>query len=427
MAFCRDGVFLAQQQLRQHRYCQKSHQVGNEQRSGNGNRQGLEKRPGHARKKGEGEKNDQSRRRGTGQRHGHFLGKVQDRPFFLLFDNAPHQVLEHHHYIVYHQPYRRGHAAQGHDIEALVQHQKNQGAGDQHAGQGDGNDQRQAQIAQKGKEHQGGEEGANEDGIAYAPGGGGDELALVIPSADPYPCRHAGCILPQQAAQGGVDGHGIAAGLLQDIEKDGVVAVGSHRRPLRAGTLADFGNVGQVDDAVGTGFEDGLADFLRSCQATAAQDLIEAVVPLAAADGLDAVGAGQGVLDIAKAQAVVLQTPGVDAHCKLLFRAALYRDLCNTGNAEQARPQVVEGIAAQGNGIEGRRSQRQSQNGVDGRIHTPGAKAGTARQLGELLIDGGLDLQQGGAHVAAPGKLQGDIGGTARRRRADLAYSRHPA
>ncbi len=74
--------------------------------------------------------------------------------------------------------------------------------------------------------------------------------------------------------------HGIAPGLLINLEEHGVVAVRGYPGPLGGGGTADCGNVIQAHQAIFAGSQHGLPDLIHVVKASVGHYQIELVVVL---------------------------------------------------------------------------------------------------------------------------------------------------
>ena len=84
------------------------------------------------------------------------------------FAHPSHNMLDHDDRVVDDQPHRGRHAAESHHVEAHVKNIEQQHRGREHAGHGNGRDQRDLQIAQEEQKDEHRENNADDHRIAHA-------------------------------------------------------------------------------------------------------------------------------------------------------------------------------------------------------------------------------------------------------------------
>ena len=152
-----------------------------QQRRPDGNGEGAEEDAGNSRDRDQ-RKEDHDRGDGRADQRGADLADgAADRFGARLAGVAvQHDVLHHHDGVVDDQPDGRGQAAEGHQVEGLVQ-QAERDEGDRDGDRDDEpRDQRRAPVAQEQHHDAGGEDQADQDGVAHAVDGFVDEFGLVV-------------------------------------------------------------------------------------------------------------------------------------------------------------------------------------------------------------------------------------------------------
>ena len=181
--------------LDQDRHDQPGDQERGDQRHGHGQRQGPEEGAGDPGQEGQRREDQDGRRRRARQRPQELVRRLaharRSRRLRVL-GQPPLHVLDHDDGVVDDQPDRRGHAAQRHDVEALVQQLQHQGGDRQHHGHHHHRDQGDADVAQEHQQHQAGQHHADDDRDRQVLGRAEDQFALVVPGLDRQAGRRGG-------------------------------------------------------------------------------------------------------------------------------------------------------------------------------------------------------------------------------------------
>ncbi len=159
----------------------KSKGQRSEQRHADRDGQRAEEHAGHARNCNQREKHDDGRNRGADQRRGNLAQRAADGLDPALSGVAMQgDVLHHHDGIINHQPDRGCQSTQRHQVESLVEHLEGD-EGHQHRDRNhQARHQRTSPVVQKQHHDERGENQANQDRVAHAGDGSGDDLRLIV-------------------------------------------------------------------------------------------------------------------------------------------------------------------------------------------------------------------------------------------------------
>ena len=271
------GVGGAIEPLHQDRRHQPGDQERRHQGYGHRQRQRLEEGARHAGKEGQRQE-DQDRRggrpqQGTEELHGR-RAQGADAVFARLVQAALH-MLDHDDGVVDDQADGGGHAAQGHDIEALAKHLQGQGGQGQDRRHDHDRHQRHADVAQEHQQHQRRQHRADGDGFGQALRRGVDQLALVVPGRDLDARRRRAPRIGEHLGDRLDDANGVAAGLLIDLDQHRVVAIGGDPHELRRAGQSHAGDVADAHDGPAGALDHHLLNIGGAGQAAVGKGQIE--------------------------------------------------------------------------------------------------------------------------------------------------------
>ena len=209
---------------------ERGHQVGDDQRAAHRHGERLRERASDAAEEAERYKYDQCGQARAGQRHHelacgrHHRCRANRRAVIGIREArrcTVRDMLDHDDHVVDEQTNGGSDAAERHDVEAELQHRQQEDGHCKRRRHDDQRDEREPQAAQKTEQDEPGEAEADDHGVAHAGRRLHDELALVVPVLQGDPCGQGEP--GERRLDVGGDLHGVAVGLLVDVEE--------HRRP----------------------------------------------------------------------------------------------------------------------------------------------------------------------------------------------------
>ncbi len=220
-------------------------QHGEDHRLGHGHEEVL----GHAAQEEHGHEDDADGEGGDQGRDGDLRRAVEDGllQFLAAFQIAV-DVLDGHGGIIHQDADGQRKAAQGHDVDGLVQHREHAERTENGERNGDRDDDRGAPTTQEDQDHDGGEAGGN-DGLAHhAVDGALDEDRLVGEGFDLQLRRQLALDELQLGANAADDVQRGGRADLHDAHQNGAAAVHPHDVGLRRTAVAHVGHVANVED-----------------------------------------------------------------------------------------------------------------------------------------------------------------------------------
>ena len=143
------------------------------------------------------------------------------------------------------------------------------------------------------------------------------------------------------------DFNSVAAGLLIDLKKYGVMSICRHPRPLRHRTPDDGGDIFQLHKAVFAGLQDRAPDLVKVLELRVREDQVETVVLFKTANRCNDVRGGEGIREVLKCQPEGVKLRKVDHDGVLRRRSAKDTNLCDAAHRGQNRTDLVKGEISQ--------------------------------------------------------------------------------
>ncbi len=290
-------------------------------------------------------------------------------------------MLDHHDRVVDDQADGRRDAAQGHDIEAHVQDIKQKQRGGDDAGHGDNGNQGDFEAAQEDEQNQGRQRDADQNGIPDALGRGEDQFTLVIPIGNMDVFRQMGLVLGQLRFELPIDLHRVAARLLIDLEKDGLLPIGRDPRPFGRRRARDSGHIFNQHHAVPAGAQGGQADAGQVRKAGIGHDQVKLVMILQAPHRGDDIGGRKRFGHFVEGKAEGRQFGRIHRHPVFFLLTAEHTDAGHARHRGQKRPELVKGDIPQLDQRMGVGRHAVGQHGKDRGVHAPDRESGSGGQL----------------------------------------------
>ncbi len=338
-----------------------------------------------------------------------------------------HDVFHHHDGVVDDDADAGGHAPQRHQVEAhpeqLQAHHRDQHRdGDHHRC-----NESRPPVLQEADQHEHRQPEPDEDALFHAADGIAHQHGVVVEGGDPDIGRERGPQLSEFGVHRVCDGERIAGRLLHHVDEDSGAAVGSDdviHRLLRAD---DFSQVFHPHGRAARHIHHQVQDLFGRRQHPVHGGQIQVVVLLNHARALDDVGGADGLHHARQRQVISVEFLRVHQHVELRPPAADDARFGHAGNTVQAGHDPVIGEVPQvGLRPRGRR-EADAKHGKDREREPVDIEPAPGRQRRRDLGDAALHQVLGVADVDVPGEEHADLGGAARRHRAQQRDAWHDA
>src|SRR6185437_4323101 len=285
-------------------------------------------------------------------------------------------------------------------------------------------DNRCSPVAQKDHQDDGGQNQAQQNGVAHASDGIANDDGLVIEGLDLNSGRERLANLGDLAVDFIRNLDRVAVGLAVDVEQHGRFAVGRDQRIYRLDSGSDGGDVADAHgNSRGRVPDDRVGDLLRRSHLAAHQRQHQLMIAFEESGGIDEVGTLHRIQDVGDGDVRGQQFRRVGRDVEFRLLSALHQNCGHAVQPVQSRLDVVGGHLPELGLRNGRRSQAVPNDGKAGEGHAIRDHAGGRRQVRLDARQGGVYVLQGENRVNVPVEEQIDLGGAAAGDRAHLLQS----